>query len=86
MMIRDTSIISYRDIKSQLGARQKVVLDVIRHLGTPTNAEISRYLGLAINTITPRTNELVKKCLVCDVGKRECTITGRMAYAWSVKL
>ena len=85
MMVRDTSVISYRDIKSQLGGRQKVVLDVIRYLGRATNVEISSYLGLPINTITPRTNELVKKCLVCDVGKKECAITGRMAYVWRVK-
>ncbi len=84
-MVRDTSIISYRDIKSQLGARQKVVLDVIRYLGAPTNAEISDYLGLSINTITPRTNELVKKGLVCDTGKKKCPITRRIAYAWRVK-
>jgi len=83
-MVRDTSVQAYRDIKS-LGARQKVVLDVIRYLGAPTNSEICRYLGLPINTITPRTYELVKKGMVCDAGKKECPVTGRIAYAWRVK-
>jgi len=81
-MIRNTSTLAYNDIKSTLGARQRVVLDIIHYLEAPTNLEISRYLGLPINTITPRTNELVKKGLVCNAGQKICSISGRMAYAW----
>ena len=84
-MVRDTSIISYGDIKSTLGLRQRVILDIIRHMGTPTNLEISRYIGLPINTVTPRVFELKEKGLVYEVGKRTCLISGRMAYAWRVK-
>jgi len=85
-MIQDTSINAYNSIKSTLGLRQRVILDTINYLKDPTNDDISRYLGLPINTITPRTNELRKKGLVCDGGKRICTRTGRMAYVWRVKL
>lgn len=83
-MIQDTSMEAYQNIKPELGSRQKVVLDVIRHLNSPTNVEISRYLGLPINTITPRVNELRKKGLVCNAGKRNCSITGSMVYAWRI--
>ena len=78
----ETSLDAYKGIKAELGKRQTVVLDVIKHLKNPTNVEISRYLGLPINTITPRTNELRKKGLVCDAGKKECSITGKIVYAW----
>jgi len=83
-MVLDTSIEAYQNIKSQLGSRQRVVLDVIRYLETPTNVEISRYLGLPINTITPRTNELRKKGLICDAGKKKCSITDKIVYAWRI--
>ena len=79
----DTSLDAYQDIKSELGYRQKVVLDVIKYLGNPTNTEISKFLGLPINQITPRTNELVNKLhLVKEAGKKECKVTGRIVMSW----
>lgn len=83
-MITDTSLDAYNSIKPELGDRQRVVLDVIRYLGNPTNTEISRYTGLPINIITPRTNELREKGLVVDAGKKECSVTGRIVYSWKV--
>lgn len=83
MGIVDTSLLAYTNIKADLGARQKAILDVITYLGTCTNSEISKFLGLPINVVTPRVYELREKgCVVLDT-KRECKITGRLVMAWS---
>ena len=80
----DTSLDAFQSIKPELGSRQKVVFDVISYLGTPTNTEINNYLGIPINSIVPRVNELRKKGLVRDAGKRECKITGRLVHCWRI--
>lgn len=85
-MLLDTSLDAFQSIIPQLGSRQAAVYDIIRHLKNPTNAEISRFMGLPINTITPRTNELRKRGLVTDAGKRICKVTGREVYGWKIKL
>lgn len=80
--VRDTSIISYFDNLPKVGDKQAEVLQAITKLGTPTNLEISSFLGWPINQITPRVNELVKKGLVEERWKRPCHISGRLAIAW----
>lgn len=83
MVIVDTTMDAFQSIKSELGSRQGAVLDVIRHLESPSNAEISRFMGLPINSITGRTNELTKLGLVKDAGKRVCKVTGSIVHVWS---
>ena len=80
----DTSYNAFESIKPELGSRQKAVYDVIQYLKNPTNTEISKFMGLPINNITPRTNELRKKALVKSAGKKICKVTGREVYSWSV--
>lgn len=83
MMIQDTSRSAYREIKKKgLGERQRVVLDVIRYLKNPTNSEISKFMGIPINTITPRTNELVKLGKVIQGLKRTCNVSGKTVLTW----
>ena len=79
----DTSLLAYADIKEELMPRQKAVLDVITYLGSCTNTEISKFIGLPINQITPRVFELREKGCVILNCKRECKVTGRTAMAWS---
>ena len=81
----DTSLDAFAYVKTTLGTRQRAVLDIIKHLKSPTNAEISKFMGLPINTITPRTNELRAKGLVGDGGKRVCKVTGHEAHMWRAK-
>ena len=83
-MMRDTSLLAYTDIKPELGERQQKVLDAIKTLGCPTNLEISKYLKIPINSITPRTNELVEQGLAVLCEKRTCTISGRTCCSWRV--
>ena len=83
-MLLDTSLGAYQSVKPELGSRQAAVLDVIQYLKSPSNAEISRFMGLPINSITGRTNELRKKGLVKDAGKRICRVTGNEVHTWSI--
>lgn len=83
MGVLDTSLLAYTDIKEELGARQKAILDVITYLGSCTNSEISKFSGLPINVVTPRVFELREKGCVILNCKRECKQTGRLAMAWS---
>ena len=80
--MRDTSLLAWSDVKQQLGERQKKVYDAIKTLGCPTNLEISKYLKIPINSITPRTNELVEQGLVVLCEKRTCTFSGRTCCSW----
>ena len=77
---QDTSIESYQSL-DDIPKRQKDVLRAIKMLREPTNLEISNFLGLPINSVTPRTNELVKKGLVV-YSRRKLNPTGRPALAW----
>ena len=84
MMIQDTTLSAYREIKKKgLGKRQHAVLVVIRYLKNPTNSEISQFMGIPINAITPRTNELVKLGKVIQGLKRTCHVTGKTVLTWS---
>ncbi len=58
------------------------MLDVIQYLKSPSNAEISRFMGLPINSITGRTNELRKKGLVKDAGTKIDKKTDREVHVW----
>ncbi len=81
----DTSLGAFQSIKQELGNRQRAVLDVIGHLENATNTEISQFMGLPINSITPRTNELRDKGLVIDAGKRLCKVTGYEVHSWRLR-
>lgn len=80
--VQDTSRSAYHDIQPKLGERQQKVLEAIELHGPMTNNEIARVLGWPINTVTPRTNELVKKFMLMDYERRPCSVTGRRAIVW----
>jgi len=88
-MMMDTSLDAYQQIKKELGKRQRAVLDTINHIihiknTFPTNLEISQFMGIPINSITPRTNELEKLGHITRYNKRLCKVSKRMAYTWRV--
>ena len=84
-MLLDTSLDAWNSVRQTLGVRQRAVLDVIKYLKDPTNSEISQYIGLPINCVTPRVNELRSKGLVGDGGKRICKVTGKEVHCWRAK-
>jgi len=83
--MRSTSLDAYNEVKPQLGQRQREVYDAIKELGSVTNNELSHYLRLPINQITPRTNELVKMGYVMVCEKRECSISKKTVLSWRVR-
>jgi hypothetical protein len=81
-----TSLEAYaKEVHPTLHPRQALVLQYLQSAGPHTNCEISAALQKPINTITPRIKELRTQGLVLPAGKRQCTITGRTAWAWRAK-
>jgi hypothetical protein len=86
MSVKDTSLETFYDIKSSLGDRQKVVLETIQHAKRPVNnQEIANFLHRQINTITPRTNELVELGKVELAFKAVYPTTNRRVCYWKAK-
>jgi len=85
-MIQTTSIESHNEIKKELCHRQLEVLNFLAMNGASSNAEIARGLHLPINSITPRTNELVKKEYLEQKGKTIDTESKRRTIVWGIKV
>lgn len=86
MPVRETSKLAYKDIQPKLGDKQKLVLETIRKAKRPVNnQEIALHLALPINTITPRTNELLSIEQVELAFKAIYPATGRKVCYWKIK-
>jgi DNA-binding MarR family transcriptional regulator len=86
MSVQDTSLIAYfGEVVQTLGQRQRVVLEAFTKKEDFTNAELAEFLQWPINTVTPRTNELVKKGLIVEDKRRICKVTGRTVIAWKLQ-
>jgi predicted transcriptional regulator len=81
--MQQTSLLAYQEIKQELGSRQKLVYAAITELRSATNQEISKFLDLPINCITPRVLELRKQGLVIE-DKIVCN-GFRSAISWRVR-
>ena len=83
-MIRQTSLLSYRDVLPQLSERYQEYLSALRGVGHPaTDQEVSRFAGHGDpNYFRPRRNELVKLGMIVEVGKRSCCVSGKTALTW----
>lgn len=82
--MQQTSLMSFVEIQHSLGERQKLVFGAIMVLKEATNLELSNFLKLPINSVTPRVFELRKKGIVVESSRRTCTVSGRMAICWKV--
>ena len=80
-MMQQTSILAYREIRGELAQRQADVYEIIKVHQPITNYRISKLLGKAINSVTPRVKELRDKKLVMAFNT---TIeeTGRKSIQW----
>ena len=81
-MVTETSRAAYASIAHHINDKQREVLQALLEGGAMTNKEISRYMRREINTITPRTGELLKMGFIykaCEVPDFE---TGRRASRW----
>ena len=59
--------------------------DFFEQLKSATNLEVSDLIKLPINSVTPRTNELVKMGVLIIMGRRKCSISGNTAIVWGKK-
>lgn len=80
--IQSTSLEAFESIQPVILRKREIVLKAIQFLGSCTNNEISDYLDWQINRVTGRVNELVKKGLVKESGRRPCSVTKYMAITW----
>lgn len=86
MSVRDTSKIAYKEVAPKIGHKQALVLKTIAKAKRPVNnQEIASHLLLPINTITPRTNELLSIDKVELAFKAIYPATGRKVCYWKVK-
>jgi hypothetical protein len=85
MSYQITSMISFFEILQNLGERQLEVLKAIKHLQPCNNLQISKYLSLPINSVTPRCLELRDKGIVRLHHVGACEITGRSSRYYSIK-
>lgn len=87
--IRQTSLLSFYEELPHLGKRQLEVLKAIRDLNSigqyPTDWEITKVLQYADpNKVRPRRNELMRYGLIEEAGRRQCSITGKLALTWKL--
>ena len=82
MGIEQTSLQAFESIKLELGKRQEQVYTALKILGEANNLMISRYLGLPINSTTPRVLELRNKRLVGVSRIGKCPHTRRNSIFW----
>lgn len=86
MPVRDTSKLAYDEVAPSIGKKQALVLQTINKAKRPVNnQEIASHLSLPINTITPRTNELLSLNRVELAFKATYPATGRKVCYWKVK-
>ena len=76
---------AYQEIKPKISNRHNLILEVLRRCGAFTDYEIARVLGKSDpNFVRPRRRELVKMGLVFKAGKRECSVTRKLANVWLI--
>lgn len=76
IMIADTSLQAYKDIRDKLGEKQLTVLEAIKSHPDSTNFRLAKILGWEINRVTGRVNELAglgyieQSGIVRDINER----------------
>lgn len=77
-----TSVAAARSVQPKAGTVRARVLDFVRQRGDATNYEIVEGLGLLLQSVCGRVNELKAAGLVRDSGKTRLTPSGREAIVW----
>jgi predicted HTH transcriptional regulator len=84
MVLKQTSLDAFNEIKATLGERQRVVYGAIKLNPDCTDYEIAEFLGSTDpNTVRPRRKELYDKGMIYETGVRECKVTGHKATTWT---
>ena len=85
MGVRATSREAFHSL-NDLSRRQEEVYQIIRDYSPVNNLSISHLLHMPINSITPRTNELVEKGLVEESHRGISETTGKRVIFWKLKV
>jgi predicted transcriptional regulator len=80
-LIQQTTLEAWGSVQLQLGARQQLIYAAITVMGGATNLQLSKHLGLPINSVTPRVLELRKLGMIQE-GEVIMQETGRSAIKW----
>ena len=84
--VQETSLDAFSELqKGKLSEKRQEVLNGFEQLKTATNLEVSDLIKIPINSVTPRTNELVKLGVLVKMGLRKCSISGNTAIVWGKK-
>jgi hypothetical protein len=83
--MRVTSLLAFQSVLETIGTRQLQVLKTIREIEPCSNLEISKHLGLPINSCVPRCLELRKMGIVVMDRVDLCKYTGRRVTYWRIK-
>jgi hypothetical protein len=67
-----------------VGKSQSVILTAFFKNPRSTDREISEKIGVKINSVTARRNELVQMGCLVAANSRPCKITGKMSKLWAV--
>lgn len=80
--MRDTSLLAYMEL-SDISEKQEKVLEAIKENPDSTDRELTIIMGYSDpNAVRPRRKELLDLGLIESSGKRECTISKKIAYTW----
>ena len=92
--VTDTSRDAIAEITRTLPAREAAVFDALRRLCArgvlPTAYELLMFMqgeqatALDLNTVRPRLTALAAAGKVQKSGKRQCEVTGRRVYVWTI--
>lgn len=82
--IEKTSLDAYNIISLELSERQNEVYEIIKEFGPISNSDISRKLGLPINSITPRVYELREIGIVIRQGTTKDKLTSMTVIVWGI--
>lgn len=84
-MLQQSSLDAFEEVMPKLIGRRLEVYNAIKRLGEASDLDISKYLNLPINSITPRRNELQKLRLIECAGMKLSESNVHVAV-WRAKL
>jgi hypothetical protein len=78
----ETSYHAARDIAPKAKRYRELILSNLRDVGPASSTELARRLGVAFDTVQPRTSELRRDGLIEDSGARSPTQYGKLSIVW----
>lgn len=79
-----TSLDAWCKVKNKLTCRQIQVLHTIEKYPNHTNSELSKIMRIPLQSVTPRTGELLNLGKIKRVERRACSVTG--GNSWTMRV